>query len=149
MLEVLAVLEPVQPRIWKQSQCPLRLTWETHRVAASPSDHERMFHGVRRCILLRFSASKLAQKLVEGGKDERLSSNRNHLKIFGLIAGRAISGAIMLGPQLLEVAAQSGLPCSVKRGECPIRGAVVGAKVLYHFGWGEGIAERILSFGQV
>ena len=50
---------------------------------------------------------------------------------------------------MLEVVAQSLLPCTLKRRECPIRGAVVGAKVLYHFGWGEGIVERILSFGQV
>ncbi len=80
---------------------------------------------------------------------DRLFSNCNHLKIFRVIAGCAIGGAIMLAPQLLEVAAQSGLPYIVKRSECPIHGPVVGAKVFYHFVWGEGIVERILSFGQV
>ncbi len=55
-------------------------------------------------------------------RDERLSSNRNHLKIFGSDAGCAIGGAVVLGPQLLEVAEQTrGLPRGVERGECPVR----------------------------
>ena len=48
----------------------------------------------------------------------------------------------MLGPQLLEVAAQSMLPCSIKWGGCLIRDTVVGAKVLYHFGWRKRIVNR-------
>ncbi len=72
-------------------------------------------------------------------RDGRLSSNRNHLEVFRFDAGRAVGGAIVLGPQLLEVAAQPlGLPSGVERGERPVRRAVVGAEVLHHFGRGKG-----------
>ena len=58
--------------------------------------------------------------------EDRLFSNRDHLKVFGVVVGCAIGITVMLRPQLLEVAAQSVLPSVVERAERPVCGAVVG-----------------------
>ncbi|UUZ68122.1 hypothetical protein LP416_28130 [Polaromonas sp. P2-4] len=46
---------------------------------------------------------------------DRYPPNRNDFKVFSLVTGGAVRGAIVLCPQLLKVAAQGGLPCSVER----------------------------------
>ena len=69
---------------------------------------------------------------------DRLLANRDHLEILGFYAGRSVGVAIVLGPQLLEVAAQSVPPRVVLRAERPIGGPVVGAKVLPTSGGGNG-----------
>jgi len=58
--------------------------------------------------------------------EDRLFSNRDHLKVFGVVVGCAIGITVMLRLQLLEVAAQSVLPSVVERAERPVCGAVVG-----------------------
>ena len=58
--------------------------------------------------------------------EDRLFSNRDHLKVFGVVVDCAIGITVMLRLQLLEVAAQSVLPSVVERAERPVCGAVVG-----------------------